>query len=210
MSIVLEPFLRPALNEAEWSEARRRAARKLHEVWWESPEEPHESRGLEVVRVAVAAGEQELAVGPADAIATNWVNRSRYPEALALCRVVLAAFDDYRILGTIARAEEVLGETESAKNHYERALSGCPPTDGRKKSEISHNLAGIEAQQGNIERALELWQQSLETQERIGDLQGNAATLNNMAAMIAQQGNIDRALQLWQQSLDLRNRAEIT
>jgi tetratricopeptide (TPR) repeat protein len=206
VTTVLEPLLQPALSEAEWSEARRRAARKLHEVWWDDPEERREARGLEVVRVAVAAGERELAVGPADEIAKGWVNRSRYQEALALCRLVLAAFDDYRILGTIARAEVVLGDTDLAKSHYERALTGCPPSDEREKSATIHNLAALEAQQGDVERALQLWQQSLQIDERIGDVQGKAATLHEMAGVIAQQGEIERALQLWQQSLEIQER----
>jgi len=200
---VLEPLLRPVLSEAEWTEARRQAARKLHQVWWDEPEKPREDRALEVARVAVGAGEQELAVGPADLIATHWFDQSRYQEAVALCRSVLAAFDDYRILGTIARAERVLGDTESARSHYERALSGCPPSDERRKSATLHNLGGLEAQQGNIERALRLWQQSLEIKERIGDARGKAATLHEMAWVIAQQGDTERALELWQQSLEI-------
>ena len=206
VTTVLEPLLQPVLSEVEWSEARRRAARKLHELWWDDPERPSEPRSLEVVRVAMAAGEQELAVGPADVIATYWVNRNRYLEAVVLCRLVIAAFDDYRILGTIARAEVVLGDTESAKRHYERALSACPASNERKKSGILYNLAGLLAQQGEIERALQAWQQSLEIDERVGDVKGKAAALNNMAGVIAQQGEIERALQLWQQSLEILER----
>jgi Tfp pilus assembly protein PilF len=67
-------------------------------------------------------------------------------------------------------------------------------------------MAGVIAQQGEIERALQLWQQSLEIKERIGDVQGKAATLANMASLIAQQGDIERALQLWQQSLEIEER----
>jgi tetratricopeptide (TPR) repeat protein len=206
VTTVLEPLLRPALSEVEWSEARRRAARMVHKLWWDDPDQRSEARGLEVVRLAVAAGEQELAVGPADAIAGHWINRSRFLEAVELCRMVLAAFDDYRILGTIANAERVLGDTDSAKSHYERALSGCPPTDEREKSSTSHNLATLVAQQGDIERALQLWQQSLEIEERIGNVKGKAATLHEMAGVIAQQGDIERALQLWQQSLEIKER----
>jgi tetratricopeptide (TPR) repeat protein len=206
VTTVLEPLLRPALNEVEWSEARRRAARILHKVWWEDPDASSEARGLEVVRVAVAAGEQELAVGPADAIATGWINGSRYREALALCRLVLAAFDDYRSLGTIARAEVVLGDTESAKIHYERALSACPTSDDRQRSATMHNLAGFEAQQGNFERALQLWQQSLDIRERTSDMRGKAATISEMAGVIAQQGHIEKALQLCEQSLEIQER----
>lgn len=206
VTTVLEPLLRPALSEGEWIEARRRAARRFHQVWWEIPERTREDRGLEVVRVAVTAGEQELAVGPADWIAAHWINRSRYLEAVALCRLVLAAFDDYRILATFARAEGVLGDPASAKRHYERALLGCPPSEDRRKSATIHNLAGLEAQQGDIERALELWQQSLEIEERIGDVQGKAATLHEMARVIAQQGDLERALELWRQSLEIKER----
>ena len=203
---VLESLLRPVLGEAEWGDARRQAARKLHEVWWGDPEKSLEARGLEVVRVAVSAGEQELAVVPADIIATRWVNRSRFQEAVALCRSVMAAFDDYRILGTIARAEEVLGDTESARGHYEKALSDCPPSDERERSATLSNLGNLESQQGDIERALQLWRQSLQIMERTGDVPGKAATLANMAGLIAQQGDIARALQLWQQSLEIVER----
>ncbi len=206
VTTVLVPLLLPSLSEAEWSEARRRAARKLHEVWGEIQEGQSEPRALEVVRLAVAAGERELAVVSAVAFAKHWVNRSRFLEAAELCRFLLVAFNDYRILGTIARAEEVLGDTESAKTHYESAFLGCPPLDEGEKSATMNNLAGVEAQQGDIEQALQLWQQSLEIKERIGDVIGKAATLNNMAGVIAQQGNIEQALQLWQQSLEIKER----
>ena len=206
VTTVLEPLLRTALNEVEWSEVRRLAARMLYKVWWDDPDRPNEARALEAVRLAVAAGEQELAVRPADNIATHWIGRSRFLEAVALCRTVLAVFDDYRILGTIARAEAVLGDTASAKSHYERALAGCPPTDKRKRSIISHNLAGLAAQQGDTERALQLWQQSLEIDEGVGDERGKAVTLSQMAGVIAQQGDTERALQFWQQSLEILER----
>jgi tetratricopeptide (TPR) repeat protein len=67
-------------------------------------------------------------------------------------------------------------------------------------------MAGVIAQQGDIERALQLWQESLEIKERIGDVKGKAATLHNMAGVIAQQGDIERALQLWQESLEIKER----
>jgi tetratricopeptide (TPR) repeat protein len=67
-------------------------------------------------------------------------------------------------------------------------------------------MANVIAQQGDIERALQLRQQSLEILERIGDVQGKAATLHQMAVVIAQQGDIERALQLWQQSLEIEER----
>jgi len=123
-----------------------------------------------------------------------------------LCQTILANFTDYRILGTIARAEEVLGQVEDAAAHYQQALDRCPDEDLKAKSATLNNLAQVIAQQGDIERALDLWQRSLDIDERIGDVQGKATTLNNMAGVIAQQGEIERALGLWQRSLDIQER----
>ena len=55
-------------------------------------------------------------------------------------------------------------------------------------------MARVIAQQGDIERALQLWQASLDLYERINDVQGKAATLANMAYVAGKQG--DRTQQL--------------
>jgi tetratricopeptide (TPR) repeat protein len=55
-----------------------------------------------------------------------------------------------------------------------------------------HQMAGVIAQQGDVERALGLWKQSLEIKEKIGDVQGKAATLANMAWAAGQQGDRER------------------
>ncbi|MBW4466909.1 MAG: tetratricopeptide repeat protein, partial [Pegethrix bostrychoides GSE-TBD4-15B] len=57
---------------------------------------------------------------------------------------------------------------------------------------------------GQVDRALGLYQQSLELYESIGNVQGKATTLHNMAGIYAQQGQVDRALGLYQQSLELK------
>jgi tetratricopeptide (TPR) repeat protein len=74
------------------------------------------------------------------------------------------------------------------------------------KATTLNNMAQIIAQQGDITRAIALWQQSLEIKERIGDVGGKAATLNNMAQVIAQQGDITHAITLWEQSLEILER----
>ncbi|MEH1952146.1 tetratricopeptide repeat protein [Nostoc sp.] len=54
-------------------------------------------------------------------------------------------------------------------------------------------------QNGDIPKAIALWEQSLEISEQIGDVKGKATTLNNMALVIAQQGDIPKAIALWKQ-----------
>ncbi|MBM3739875.1 MAG: tetratricopeptide repeat protein, partial [Acidobacteria bacterium] len=207
VSGVLHPLLQDALEEAEWQVARRQAARKLHEVWWKVPGKARASHVFEIVRVGALAGDEQIGVEFAGDSASRLINRSRYFEALALCQIAMSRFPgDYRLLGTVAHAEKTLGATDSARSHYESALAACPATDLEERSSIVHNLAGLEEQQGNVTRALELWRESLDVKERIGDEQGKAATLHQMAAVIARQGHVARALELWQQSLDLWER----
>jgi tetratricopeptide (TPR) repeat protein len=67
-------------------------------------------------------------------------------------------------------------------------------------------MAGVIAQQGDVQRALDLWNQSLALKEKIGNVQGKAATLHQMAGVIAQQGDVQRALDLWNQSLALKEK----
>jgi tetratricopeptide (TPR) repeat protein len=67
------------------------------------------------------------------------------------------------------------------------------------KAATLHQMAIIYVHQGQVERALSLYQQSLGLYESIGDVQGKAATLHQMAGICAQQGQVERALSLYQQ-----------
>ncbi|MEI2578911.1 tetratricopeptide repeat protein [Scytonema sp. PRP1] len=182
------------------------AAQVLYRLWWEESDKRTEAQGLEIVRLGLLAEEQEIAVSVGDLIANQWVNSSRFLETVQLCEQLLQKFVDYRILGTIAYAEEVLGRVEDAVAHYQQSLDFCPEADLQQKAATLGNMAGVIAQQGDIQRAIALWEQSLELYERIGDVRGKAVTLGNMARVIAQQGDIQRAIALWEQSLELYER----
>jgi tetratricopeptide (TPR) repeat protein len=67
-------------------------------------------------------------------------------------------------------------------------------------------MAGVIARQGDVDRAMTLWQESLELVDKIGNVQGKASTLHNMAGVIAQRGDVDRAMTLWQESLELKDK----
>jgi tetratricopeptide (TPR) repeat protein len=53
---------------------------------------------------------------------------------------------------------------------------------------------------------MRLYQQSLELDERLGDLKGKAATLHEMANVLVTRGDLDGAMRLYQQSLELDER----
>jgi tetratricopeptide (TPR) repeat protein len=187
--------------------AQKRSTQLLHRVWWEEPKDGcNTDCALEILRLGLASQEYEIAVTVGDSMATSRVNNSRFVEAQDICERILAVHEDYRIFGTIARAQVVQGETDIGVANYQKALDLCPENDLKERTATLSNMAGVIAQQGDIDRALGLWAESLEILERIGDVQGKAATLNNMAGVIAQQGDIDRALGLWAESLEILER----
>ncbi|MBO3458151.1 tetratricopeptide repeat protein [Aetokthonos hydrillicola] len=204
VTTILEPLLEQVLDQVEWQTTRQQGVRKIYQLWWEESENRTEAQVLEIVRLGLLAKEQEIAVRVGNAIAMNWVNSSRFLEVSELCQQILKVYEDYRILGAIARAEQVLGLVEDAAHHYQQALELCPQEDVKKKSSIIHNMAGLIAQQGEISKALALYEQSLQIKESINDVRGKATTLHNMASLLAQQGEIPRALALYEQSLQIK------
>ncbi|MEH1970501.1 tetratricopeptide repeat protein, partial [Nostoc sp.] len=203
VTTILESLLETVLVQEEWQAVRQQAVGEIYKVWWEENDNPTEAEALEIVRLGLLAKEQEIAVSIGNRIASNWVNNSRFVEALELCKQVLAVFQDYRILGTIAPAERVLGFVQEAITHYQQALDLCPEEELQEKAAILNNMAGVIADQGDIPKAIALWEQSLEIFEQIGDVQGKATTLGNMALIIAQQGDIPKAIALWEQDLEI-------
>jgi tetratricopeptide (TPR) repeat protein len=211
VSPLLDAALREELDDAERTEARRRAARHLYQIWWKAGDDIDEARALEIHRLALRAGETAIAGELAGVVSIRWVNSHRYREAERLCQDTLKLGEDYRLSHRLARAEVVLGKTDEAKRHYETALAGCPQINAETEkaivsefAAIQHNLAGLLVQRGDIERALGLWRDSLALQEQIGDVGGKAATLHDMAGVIARRGDIERALGLWRDSLALK------
>ncbi|NET04844.1 MAG: tetratricopeptide repeat protein [Symploca sp. SIO2B6] len=201
---ILESLLQSVLTKEEWQTTRKVATQSIYKTWWEDRENTYnEEQAREIIRLALLAQEPEISFTVGDIIATNWVNSSRYLEALELCKEILQLGKDYRILGTIARAEHILGFVAEALRHYQTALEFCPEDNFKEKAITLHNIADLKAQQGELEEAMALYQQSLQIQESINDVGGKATTLHNIAQLKAQQGELEEALALYQQSLQI-------
>jgi tetratricopeptide (TPR) repeat protein len=74
------------------------------------------------------------------------------------------------------------------------------------QASILYNLAWIYSDQGEKETAIALYQQSLELIEKIGDMQGKAATLRCLATIYSNEGEIDQAIALYKQSLEIEEK----
>jgi tetratricopeptide (TPR) repeat protein len=189
-------------------ELAEKAAQVLYRVWWEEANESStEAQRLEIHRLALLGKVAAIAGEIGDQLASQWIDQSRFREAVQLCKSTLEVTEDFRIRHELARAEAPLGETKQAIADYQKALADCPDSEDRtilrEKAAIIHNLAGTYAQQGQVSEAIALYQQSLELDEQIGNVQGKAATLRGMAGIYEQQGQVSEAIALYQQSLEL-------
>ena len=196
VSRVTLPLVETAISDEERIEAAGRAARHLHQARWRSEAGAGQEEGLEIFRLALISGEREISAEIGGRIGTWWVNANRFREAEWLCEAALRLGDDPQVLLTLGRARTILGRTSDARTHYETALSLCPDEDTDTRSGILYNLAILLLQQGDVGRALELWQQSLALKEQIGDVKGKAATLANMAWLAGKQGNTAEEMRL--------------
>ena len=180
------------------------AARELYRVWWEESESSTEEQKLEIHRLALLGNEKEIAVTINQTLANNWNNKSRYREVINICKSTISIIENHTTLHDLARAQRNLGDVDNSLKNFQRALELCPKEDESEKASITGNFATLYTQIGRIEEALELYTQSQEILERIGDLEGKAATLHNMAVIYADQGQVDQAIALYQQSLEIK------
>jgi tetratricopeptide (TPR) repeat protein len=184
----------------------KQAAEVLYRLWWEEAETSTEEQRREIHRLALSGKAAKIASEMAAVLTHRWINQSRFREAQDLCKFTLALDDDYRVLHRLARSEQELGEINLAREHYQEALNSCPEDDELEKADIIHNLAIIYADTGEIEQAIAYYQQSLEICERIGNLQGKAATLHCLAIIYADTGEVEQAIAYYQQSLEIKER----
>lgn len=112
--------------------------------------------------------------------------------------VEYSSMDGYQLLNLNVEEKSRRIETlESLLQSAEQERTG----ESQEVLRFEHDLAQMLAQQGNVNRALQLWQDVLKLYNQFGDVRGKASTLNNIANLIAQQGDISHALELWQDAL---------
>jgi tetratricopeptide (TPR) repeat protein len=209
VSDTLGPLVATAATPDEGEAAAARAAEALHQLWWGAGGGPGEDRAREILRLAVQGKHLEVAAQVGRGVSSALHEQSRFREAAAVAALGLTVGEDYRLLRSLARAEEVLGEAFAAFHHYRRALALCPTGDDvpreilQVRAAILGNLAGLHAQRGEVDQALTLYQQSLDIREQIADARGKAATLDSMADIHSQRGDLHRAVTLYQQCVDI-------
>ena len=140
-----------------------------------------EDQSLEIRRLALAGKEWTVAADITDRLASFAIYRaqlSRRP-GTGVGRT-LSQQEDWRVLYALARAEKVLGDS-GCESHYRRALELAPDiSKGASQKDLSdysallYNFAELKLQNGLVEKALQLWTESLGLLEKIGDVQGKS------------------------------------
>jgi tetratricopeptide (TPR) repeat protein len=113
-----------------------------------------------------------------------------------------------RVLNDLGIAYRSRSEYKTAKYYLEQALDLAKDDEdlGDVKANGLHELAIVERNLGEIEKAITLEQQAMEIFERIGDIKMKAATLHCLAIIYADRGEVERAIAFYQQSLELEEK----
>ncbi|MDX2216576.1 MAG: tetratricopeptide repeat protein [Oculatellaceae cyanobacterium bins.114] len=159
-------------------------------------------------------------------LATLKANQGKIEEAIALFHQVLElqeksgdAYGRAITLSWLGYLAEKQGDLTTALTHLQPSLeilqslqsphvSQVQAIHDRVRVKALQELATLKANQGEIEEAIALYQQSLEIDEQIGNVQGRATTLYALGACKVNQGEIEEGSTLLRQALDLTEQSE--
>jgi tetratricopeptide (TPR) repeat protein len=100
--------------------------------------------------------------------------------------------------GIYARADLA----QIARHALPDLIAAASLRDDAEGSALCFHAAFLLTHFGDLDGAMRLYQQSLELDERLGDLKGKSATLHEMAYIYVTRGDLDGAMKLYQQSLE--------
>jgi tetratricopeptide (TPR) repeat protein len=174
----------------------------LYREWIEPSESSSEEQGIELHRLALWAGDGEIAVKMAKGLSDLWLLTSRYREALTLCQNTLALQRSPSIIYHLSRIYYILGDWEESLQLAQQSLTIYQEIGNRQGESTSlHQIAMICSSQGELTTALQCCLDSLAIKREVGDLQGEAASLHQIAMIYSYQGNLTAALQFCHDSL---------
>lgn len=209
ISAIVRPLLSEVLTDSEWSQYTSHAARALLK-YWEEIQNYDEPLLLEIHRLAIVSGSGEIAVFIAHCLGMLWIQAARFRELEVLSRSTLRLQMDYRIMHNLARAEEVLGMFSQAGTHFKQALALCPTIDSdthasiiHEKSAILHNAAEFIGRTGDLDKAHELYTESVRLAELIGDVIGKAESLVQIGLIHAGSGDLEKAISFCAEALEI-------
>ncbi len=204
LSALVAPLL------AEPGDAERDAAADATAWCWEVNGALADAELHELWRTHLAVDRCDVANRAATRLVHRWYGTAANAAAINLALATEEQCPSWQLDGAAARCLEFAGR-DGARERYNRALDAIEATgidtlenaEAEQAAAVLHNLAGLEAQSGNVAKARELYEESLTIKEQIGDARGKAATLHQLAGLEAQSGNVAKARELYEESLTI-------
>ena len=161
--------------------------------------------------IAERLGDEESVVFAVNLLATNYLSRAEYPQALQLWEAHLLLAPVRRDRALTARTLNNIGTIKRLTGDYAAALDYAQQSQrlaeesGDKKILINalNNIGLIHREQGKYARALEYFERSVTLSEATGDKVAISQSLNNMGVIHGSQGNQTQALGYFQRALKL-------
>jgi len=195
VSSLLHPNLNSELSPEQTQTAIAQAAESLYQHQNGFSEHNYQ----EILRLALLAEQKDLAVEVGDKLAAYLLNKNRWQESLILCHQVLALQEDFRLLTSLAQAEQYLGISTCDK-HFLKAIALFPAKADDdmlyEQSATEFNYANLLIQQGKLDQAMELLQKTIPLLKQLGKERDIAVTHGKIADILSSRGNLDEALRI--------------
>jgi tetratricopeptide (TPR) repeat protein len=107
--------------------------------------------------------------------------------------------------GALVGSLDRLGYWGEIMERLERALQATRAhleTPSKREASLLQDMGILTWKQGEWERAIDFYQQSLETKEQVGDIHGMAQTMGNLGNVYQAKGEWERAIEVYRQSLE--------
>jgi tetratricopeptide (TPR) repeat protein len=164
-----------------------------------------EERAVELHRLALLAGDRDIAVKIAKGLSDSWLDTSRYSEALTLCEDTLALHRDNKLIYNLVTIYTILGDWQKSLDYNHQNLAIYREIGNCQGEAASLHQRSIVCQkQGEWQKSLEYSHQSLAISREIGDCQGEAASLHQLSMVYIFFCHWQKALDYSQQSLTIQ------
>lgn len=177
------------------------AAKQLALIWTDLSNQEHVR---ELCRLAKFGENKKVLDDYGKAHVFSLYSEDRYKEAVEWGDSILEFLPkNVSVLLCTGRSWRILGNMEKALSYFEKgkAISEEEPYE---KAMFIHEIASVTYDMGEVDKAFELYRNSLAIEEQIGDLEGKAKTLHSIADIFFRKGEVDKALDQYRESLAIK------
>jgi tetratricopeptide (TPR) repeat protein len=173
----------------------------LRQEWIAQAETSREEQWLEIHRLAMLGGDDEIAVDMAVRLSNRWIDLSLFSAAQGICETTLALQQDGTLIHNLSRIYQTFGDMPKALDYCQRSIEIFREIGDRQGEAASlHQTSLIYYLLGDYPQALSLSQQSNEICKEIGNRQGESASLHQTSIIYESLRDYSQALFLSQQS----------